>query len=500
MSLKGNVIANYMGQGWTAIMGLAFVPLYIQALGIESYGLIGVFAILQAWMSILDLGLTPTLNREMARQRAGGHSNESIRDLLRSLEFVYLGLTLLMVAAVWLAAPWLAGEWLQTGQLPQAGVVTALRIMGVVLAARAFEQIYRGSLQGLQDQVWLNGAQAFIATLRWAGAWVIVAFLWPTVTAFFIWQGLVALLGIAILVTRTYWILPTASRAAHFSLAALRGIKAYASGMFASSVLSLILTQADKVIISRLLPIDQLGFYMLAATAAGGLLQLIVPMNAALFPRLTEQVEREDIVGLAATYHRACEWMAAIIVPPALVLTFFSEPVLLLWTGNSNLASTTALLLGLLSSGTLCNGLMNLPYMLQLAHGWTALSVKVNLVAVAIIVPAIIWAVPRWGATGAAAVWLALNAGYLVFSAHLMYRRLLPAAKWRWYRNAVALPVGGGSLVAAALAAALPLATSRLDAALSVTLAVTVLSLTVMALLPDVRQRLLNAWPGLRWG
>lgn len=48
MAFKRNLIANYLGQSWTALMGLAFIPLYIKYLGIEAYGLIGLFALLQA--------------------------------------------------------------------------------------------------------------------------------------------------------------------------------------------------------------------------------------------------------------------------------------------------------------------------------------------------------------------------------------------------------------------------------------------------------------------
>ena len=65
------MIANYLGQGWAALMGIAFVPLYVKVLGVESYGLVGVFAVLQASLMLLDLGLTPTLSREMARLRTG---------------------------------------------------------------------------------------------------------------------------------------------------------------------------------------------------------------------------------------------------------------------------------------------------------------------------------------------------------------------------------------------------------------------------------------------
>jgi hypothetical protein len=52
-------------------MGLAFIPLYIKYHGIEAYGLIGLFALLQAWLGLLDMGMTPILGREMARFTGG---------------------------------------------------------------------------------------------------------------------------------------------------------------------------------------------------------------------------------------------------------------------------------------------------------------------------------------------------------------------------------------------------------------------------------------------
>lgn len=35
MSLKKNALANYLGQGWIGLMGLALVPSYIHYLGVE---------------------------------------------------------------------------------------------------------------------------------------------------------------------------------------------------------------------------------------------------------------------------------------------------------------------------------------------------------------------------------------------------------------------------------------------------------------------------------
>jgi O-antigen/teichoic acid export membrane protein len=81
-SLKLNIIANFIGRGWIAIMGLAFVPLYIKFMGIEAYGLVGFSATIQALSSLLDMGLSTTLNRELARLSAHEEKAQESRDLV----------------------------------------------------------------------------------------------------------------------------------------------------------------------------------------------------------------------------------------------------------------------------------------------------------------------------------------------------------------------------------------------------------------------------------
>ncbi|MGH9879537.1 MAG: oligosaccharide flippase family protein, partial [Nitrososphaerales archaeon] len=67
MSLKRNIIANYASQIYVTLIGIVMVPLYVRYMGAEAYGLVGFFAMLQAWFQLLDMGLTPTMARETAR-------------------------------------------------------------------------------------------------------------------------------------------------------------------------------------------------------------------------------------------------------------------------------------------------------------------------------------------------------------------------------------------------------------------------------------------------
>ena len=131
--------------------------------------------------------------------------------------------------------------------------------------------------------------------------------------------------------------------------------------------------------------------------------------------------------------------------PVAALLAFNGEGVLFAWSGSVELARAAGPILAALAIGNFLNGLVYVPYQLQLAHGWTSLTLKINVFAVALLVPMILWIVPRYGALGAAWVWIGLNAGYIVLNVGLMHRRLLAAEKWRWYGRDVLLPSLGAA-------------------------------------------------------
>jgi O-antigen/teichoic acid export membrane protein len=112
--------------------------------------------------------------------------------------------------------------------------------------------------------------------------------------------------------------------------------------------------------------------------------------------------------------------------------------------------------LSLLMLGTALNSIMSLPLALQLAHGWTRLSVISNVIAVLLFVPLLVWLVILWGAEGAAVAWIALNVGYVLIQVPLMHRRLLRSEMWRWYSEDIGLPILVCGLVAALMAWLMP--------------------------------------------
>ena len=80
-------------------------------LGVEAYGLVGFFVFSQSVLQLLDLGLAPTINREVARCRTQGNMRDAA-ELLRTFAIIYWAVGALILVCFFLAAPYIASYWL----------------------------------------------------------------------------------------------------------------------------------------------------------------------------------------------------------------------------------------------------------------------------------------------------------------------------------------------------------------------------------------------------
>lgn len=459
MSLKKNVVANFAGSAWSALMGLAFVPLYIRMMGVESYGIVGVFTALMGMLAVLDLGLSQAMNREMAKLSVDGQNLHRMVDTARTLEIAYWGVALIVGAFIALLATPIATYWLNPEQLTRDDLQQALWIMGLVIALRWPVSLYMGGMNGLQRQIDVNVILSIVATLQGVGALLVLWLVAPTIQAFLAWQVFMALFQVALLRV-ALWRSFAHCRSGRFDKRILSDIWRFAAGMSGISLLATILTQLDKVVLSKILTLSEFGYYTFAATVAAVLFRMVVPVFTAYYPRLTELVAKENRQELVKTYHQGSQLMAVTILPVALVLAIFSREILEIWTNNPSLVLHASLLISLLTIGNALNGLMHLPYALQLAHGWTNLALLQNITAVIFLAPAIYFATLRWGAVGAAVVWIILNTGFMLIGVQMMHRRILGEEKWRWYIHSVIFPtlavVGVGVVFRYFLPASLP--------------------------------------------
>lgn len=454
--LKRNLIANFFGQFWGVAIGIAFVPVYIHYLGTEAYGVVGFYAMLQGWLSLLDVGLSPTLVREMSRFRGGAHDAERIRDILRSIEVAGAALALVAASAIFLLAPYVASDWLRPEHLPAEEITRAVQAMAAIAGLRMIESLHRSTLLGLEQQVLANVASSILATIRAIGALVVLAWASPTLHAFFLWQLAVSVLTCVSMAACAYRALPEAPRGGRPSMAAFGTFRAYAGLMSAGAVIGFCLTQVDKVLLSKLLPLDSYGKYVVGSTAASGITLLVGPIAQAYFPRLCQMHASGNRNEMVRAFHMGSQVVTTVVGSAAIVLACNADAVLFVWTGDRALAAEVAPVTTLLAVGNLLNALTWMLYQVQLACGWVRFGLFFNAAAICLVVPAMLMAVPRFGAIGAAWVWVGLNVGFVLLGPLMAFSRLMPGEYSRWMLHDLIIP-----MVAAAAGTAVWLQQSR---------------------------------------
>jgi O-antigen/teichoic acid export membrane protein len=205
--------------------------------------------------------------------------------------------------------------------------------------------------------------------------------------------------------------------------------------------MALLLTQLDKIILSKMLSLEFFGYYTLATTVSNGLSIITGSVFTVMFPSFSQRVAIADVEGLKQLYHRGCQLMSVLILPVAILVALFAREILVMWIHNPVTVVNTHLLVSLLVVGTALNSLMTLPYALQLAHGWTSLTFYTNVISVIILIPLLVVSISYYAAVGAALIWILLNSGYVIISIQIMHRRLLKGEQLRWYFEDVGLPL-----------------------------------------------------------
>ena len=424
-------------------MGFVFIPVYLNLLGVEAYAVIAIFALIQGWLTLLDFGMTPTLNREMARFKAGEHDAQTIHNLLRSLEIIAVAISAAVLIVLFLVSDWLSREWFKTVNLSASTLADALTILAFVVALRFVEGIYHGALYGLHQQVWFGVVSATMAMARGVGAVVVLFFISQSLNAFFFWQIVFSLASLFLYRRKVMSSLPKPPEPPNFSLVDLKRIWRFAGAMSGIALLSMLLTQVDKLLLSKLVTLEAFGYYSLAATLAATLYMLVVPVNNVVYPLMVRYLVQRDQSGLIALYHRSAQFVTAATASVMLTFVFFANDVVYAWSGNPALAVQVGTLLSVLSVGTFLNCLMHMPYQLQLASNATHIAIRTNIGSLFIVIPVIAYAVPIYGAMAAAWTWVGLNAVYFVVVIYLTHRTIIPTEKRRWYFEDVAMPFLG---------------------------------------------------------
>tara|TARA_B110000008_G_C16967960_1_gene562775 strand:- start:1503 stop:3002 length:1500 start_codon:yes stop_codon:yes gene_type:complete len=423
--LGKNISANILSNIWLTLLMLVLTPLYIFLLGVESYGLIGFYLSWVAILGILDVSISLTAVTEIAWRSARPEMKKTIPVLLKSLELAYWLIILVLGFGILIGAWFFGAGWFEAKSLSPDVIRDALMLMAVSLVVQIPSGLYIGGLMGLQRQVECSSLLAIFGTLRGLGSIMVLWFVSSDLYSFFLWQIIITLLQTGVLRWSLWRRIDTSEQSAHFSAKMLLTVKEYIGAIMLIGVLGMLLSQADKMILSRMASLEDLGFYMLAWSVALGFSRIATPLINAFSPRFTELVATGDEDGLANQLCVASQFMSVLIIPPAALLVFLSEPILLIWIGNEITAEGTASILTIMVLGTMFSSCAFPSLSILYSRKQLRPVVALNLLCVICLIPLLILSVYYFNTIGAAYMW-SIYGIFFYFGCQIIGLRGLP--------------------------------------------------------------------------
>lgn len=433
--LKRTLLSNAVGQLANLLIALAVTPLYLRYIGAEGYGLFGFLASLLAILNVLDLGLSVSINRELARHIALEVPAELSRDLLRTLEVGYVAVGIILGVCIAGLAPWIAGEILQAGSIDQKTLRTAVVLMGVIVMLRWPVSLYGGVLRGRDHQVAWNAVVVIEAVVRAIVSILALVYLSKSVTVVLACFAVCSGVQLVILAVLAWQAMPRSPSPPRFQLETTRAVRRFTSQMAFSSFTAVALKQTDTILIAALLPLADLGYYVLAWSICSVLLVFSTTVFTSVVPRLSMLVAGGREADLRSLYHRSCQVVTYCVAPLGIGLALFSHDLLQVWTGSSTTADRGDVVVSMLAFAFLFNALTQMPVALQVASGRMNVVLWVNGLGAVFGVPLIYLGIKAYGLAGAGMAWFAFNLAALIVGPFLMHRRILAGEHRRWIRE-----------------------------------------------------------------
>lgn len=442
ISLRWNTGANFFGLIYTTIIGIVILPLYLFHLGGDAFGLIGLFLMLQTWLQIFDLGISPLFSREAARARAAQNDYLRLKHLLRSFEIIILSISTLLFIAIFTTRNWISNHWLQAGNLDTHTISICLILMASAVCLRLPTTLYKSGLQGLERQVILNISNITIVSLKFIGGWLLVKYITQDIVDFFVYQLLIGVIETICVAILCYKCIPVSSRTSlSIYWSELQPVLPFASGLAYLATIWVILSQVDKFILSSILSLTEFGYFTLATILAAGISQLGTPISQAILPRMTYLISNNESVQMITLYRQSTRAMACLIVPCTGMIAFYSHEFVFIWTGNLDTAEWIGPILLWISLGHGIMALGAFQYYLQYAYGKLRMHVIFSSFMASIQIPLLIYTAHNYGVYEMSYCWFALRLFSFLLWTPVVHHFYAPGIHLRWFFSDIGISV-----------------------------------------------------------
>jgi O-antigen/teichoic acid export membrane protein len=419
--LARNIVWNLLGNGAPMIVAVFSIPVLIQGLGKDRFGVLTLAWALIGYASLFDLGLGRALTQLVARKLGAGEEREIPSIVWTSLLLMLL-LGLAATAVIVLASPYLVERVLRIPHALQSETLRTFYLLALSLPVIIGTAGLRGLLEAHQRFDLINVLRIPMGVFTFAGPLLVLPFsksLFPVVGVL-VGGRLIAWAAHLLLCLR---VAPALGERIAWHRPAVGPLLRFGGWITVSSVIGPTMLYMDRFVIGALVSAAAVAYYVTPYEVVTKLFVVSSGISAVMFPAFSLS-GRMDPDRSSMLYRRAMKCTFAFLLAPTVLLIVGAKGGLSLWLG-SDFAAHSYLVAQILLIGTFALGMEALPFVLIQGLGRPDIPAKLNLVEGPLYAVGLYWSVRSYGVTGAAVAWTlraTLDALLLFFFAHRLQR------------------------------------------------------------------------------
>lgn len=446
MALKINVAANYISQIYNGLIAIIVMPFYLKFLGMEAYGLISFFMLLQSWFYLLDIGLSQTLSRETVKLNNNVLNVKLYNKLYININIIFFSLAFFLVFILSIYNQEISQSWLKINSLNIKDVHICLQVMFLCAGLRCLGGVYRGIIQGFEKILWMSAFNITINTFRFIFVIPILFYFGFNIKNYFYFQMLVAIIEFLTLFIFHRCLISKVNKKetlveydekneGYFSI-----ILKFAVFSGVNSILWVAISQSDKLLLSSILPLNEYALYSVAVMLASIIYMIATPISNVLLPRLTALYSTNKIEELEQMYGFFAQFITILSAVFSFTVIWNAHEIIEIWSRGQIETNKIENILILYLLGNVFLVINGFSYYIQYAYGDIKRHFVGCMILFILMIPLMYIFSTKYGGVGAGGVWFSVH--FVWFFAWTFFINKKFNSKYKeWMRNLIVILV-----------------------------------------------------------
>jgi O-antigen/teichoic acid export membrane protein len=331
-----NTLSNFGLNILTVVLGFIALPVLINAIGDDGYGLLKLVGTVMGYFGILGAGVPAGTVKYVAEYEARDDQPGLFKVINTSFGFfLAVGLAAAGVIVVFASMGGLAFF-----EISEENLATAQQLLFIAAGFALVSwpaTVLSNTLEGLQEHHTKNVIEAVSSLLRYGGSIAVALAGWGIVAVFLAQQ--------ASYVVRWVWLTIAVKRRLPdwtpnpfaFDTKTFKVIAAFSAWLLMTQVAVLLNYETDHLILGAFLPMAMLTIYEIVTRPFTIIRQVSSLFNSTIMPAVSATDAKKDADGINMFAYTGGRYSNAFVAPVAVIGIFLSGPFIGLWVGEKYL-------------------------------------------------------------------------------------------------------------------------------------------------------------------